>query len=359
VIPEVPVAARGGNRWIVPTVVVGLLVLGAAVVLGVFVIVGRSSGEGTTSSSGTLVTEARTRIVPVRDANETLRDALLSATGSDDLSGVSRAAERLRVAARDARVALDALGGDAAGSQTVAAALAAVGSFGITVAAAADDITPTTLARARVARAEVIAKQSTLRRADPALASATAVSVPSLAPLTAIQRQITVSRARARARASAVAQAGNTARAAARAYVREIDGLLVDSARTRRDLGTLIAGVTSNRLVSYDASSQIASILAQRQNLLGSVSVVSAPSAFVRSADLLRSSVAAAIDDDRAIQGWIGAWYAGDQYTFDRYWADHTRATARASAAKAAFVAEYDRVRARFGLGRLSVGNRY
>src|SRR5262249_36997023 len=129
-------------------------------------------------------------------------------------------------------------------------------------------------------------------------------------------------------------------------YVRSIDALLENSAETRDNLGSLITDVDNNLLSPTQASAQIASIINQRQDLQNQVAAVAAPPGYRVAAEKLRDSIAAALDDDYAIQGLINSWYDGDVYAYDHAYSRHDEATARATAAKSDFLALYNRLRA-------------
>jgi hypothetical protein len=73
--------------------------------------------------------------------------------------------------------------------------------------------------------------------------------------------------------------------------------------------------------------------------------------ACARAVDVLRVNVAviaAALEDDYAIQGWITGWYDDDVYAYDRAYARHEQATTTASAAKSDFLATYNQLRATY-----------
>jgi Asp-tRNA(Asn)/Glu-tRNA(Gln) amidotransferase B subunit len=147
---------------------------------------------------------------------------------------------------------------------------------------------------------------------------------------------------------------------AARSYVEKIDRLLTNSAETRSDLGSLIIDVQQGTISSSEARARIAAIVNQRQGLHSAVASIDSPAAFRRSSELLRASITSALEDDFAIQGWVNAWFDNDQYSFDRFYAEHGQATARATAAKRAFVGEYNSIRARvLKLGASPAGDRY
>ena len=132
------------------------------------------------------------------------------------------------------------------------------------------------------------------------------------------------------------------ARRANQAYVRSIDGMLIDSARTRNDLGTLISQVSGFSVPYADAAASIDAITEQRRSLLAAVSSVATPAPFSRSATLLRRSLVASINDDLTIESWIDARYSGDRASEQYYWRRNVQLSTEASAAKAAFLREYN-----------------
>lgn len=132
------------------------------------------------------------------------------------------------------------------------------------------------------------------------------------------------------------------ARKASQAYVKTIDGMLIDSARTRADLGTLISHVNQYAIPYAQAAAEIDAITEQRRSLLAAASSVAPPSSFARSATLLRRSLVASIDDDLAIESWINAKYAGSTAEEAYYWQRNVSLSTAASAAKAAFLREYN-----------------
>ena len=134
-------------------------------------------------------------------------------------------------------------------------------------------------------------------------------------------------------------------------YADAVDTALVDSARTRGDLGDLINGVNSG---SYDYTSAVGainSIVDQRRNLLANVQAVTAPGPFGRSAELLKASLVASIADDLAVEEWVKAKLNGDNASANAAWQRNIQLSQRASAAKSQFLKTYNGVRSRL-LGR-------
>jgi diguanylate cyclase (GGDEF)-like protein len=97
-----------------------------------------------------------------------------------------------------------------------------------------------------------------------------------------------------------------------RAYSDAVDDALINSARTRRGLGELIASVNNGSINYEQASGVIMAITEQRRSLLAAVENASAPPAFATAAELLKASLNASISDDLAIASWIDAIYSGD-----------------------------------------------
>ena len=149
---------------------------------------------------------------------------------------------------------------------------------------------------------------------------------------------------------------GGSATSSAADYSNAVDGALIDSARTRGSLGDLITAVNNGAIAETDADAAINSIIDQRRQLLQAVTVVPAPAAFVRSAQLLRASLVVALSDDLAIQSWIAAMYQSDPATANSYWQRQLQLSNEASAAKSQFLTVYNAKRsALLGLPPLDV----
>jgi hypothetical protein len=128
-------------------------------------------------------------------------------------------------------------------------------------------------------------------------------------------------------------------------YANAVDGALIDSARTRGDLGDLINGVNDGSLAEGDALGTISGIIDQRRQLLQVVTDVPPPPAFARPAQLLRQSLVASLSDDLDIENWIKAKYNGDETATSRYWQQQLRLSTQASLAKQAFLDAYNATR--------------
>jgi hypothetical protein len=177
-----------------------------------------------------------------------------------------------------------------------------------------------------------------LRAAEPGLALPAAADLLGADQLVALAKQ----------HAAAGKARRRSGLASIRDYVTTIDALLRNSAETRGSLGRLVSEVQSYSIDPGTARDRISSIIAQRQDLHNQIASLAAPPPFRQAAELLRRSISASLEDDYAIQGWINAWYAGDAYTSDRYFREHESATSKASAAKATFLREYNRLRRRY-----------
>jgi hypothetical protein len=136
-------------------------------------------------------------------------------------------------------------------------------------------------------------------------------------------------------------------------FRQSIDGLLQNSADTRANIGPLIAAVSAAggpTITHEQASAQIAEIINQRQSLRNSVAVVPAPPETARAMKLLLASITAALDDDVVVRDWIDARFAGDEARATALWGRQVEASTQATAAKKAFRAEYNTLRAGLGL---------
>jgi S1-C subfamily serine protease len=139
-------------------------------------------------------------------------------------------------------------------------------------------------------------------------------------------------------------------------YANAVDSALIDSARTRGDLGDLINGVQNGSYAEEDARTGIGDIIGQRRDLLQAVTDVPPPLPFAASARLLRASLVSALQDDLAIENWIKATYRGDTAAADRYWQQQVQLSDQASAAKKHFLSTYNaKRRAILGLPPLDV----
>ena len=132
------------------------------------------------------------------------------------------------------------------------------------------------------------------------------------------------------------------ARRANRQYANTIDGLLIDSARTRSDLGSLIQRVNGVEISHAQAAAEIDAITEQRRELLRAVRRVEPPPPFTRAAALLRQSLEASIENDLGIEYWIDARYAGDAAAESYHWERNGELSDAATALKARFLEEYN-----------------
>jgi S1-C subfamily serine protease len=130
-------------------------------------------------------------------------------------------------------------------------------------------------------------------------------------------------------------------------YADAVDTALIDSARTRKGLGDLIDAVNNGSLDSGSADDAINAVIDQRRQLLSDVQSVDPPSAFARSAALLKASLIAALADDLAVQDWIDAKYRGDDAAANAAWQRNISESDKATAAKTRFLSEYNTVRKR------------
>ena len=128
----------------------------------------------------------------------------------------------------------------------------------------------------------------------------------------------------------------------------DLNGLLAESARTKGDLGKLIADVQSGTSAIGRAAAveKIDEIVRQREQLHAELAAFPAPAALSTALALLRDSITASLADDRLVRQWIVARYDGN-VAADSLWQAQLEASRAASEAKRAFRAEYaDRLRA-------------
>jgi hypothetical protein len=343
-----PVGARARPPWLIPALAGSVLVIALVVAIGIVLL----SGGESAPEPALLADQAAALIAPVSVRTEQLADALEATNSPAALEKVALEAERLATAAEGARTkaaALELRDEDANADLLLQRALAAVADYANATANAAENPNAATTGQAADAADEARAALAALAAVAPTL------ELPRGSLFGAVdQIEHVVSRA------EAAKQQAAASKARLRTYVAQIDRLLTNSAETRGNLGKLVTGVQAGTITLGEARSQIAAILNQRQSLQNAVAAVDTPPQFARVAELLLSSIAASIDDDIAIQGWIDAWYEGDSYTFNRFWNEHLEATNRATQAKRAFVEAYNEARRKLlGMGPLAVGDRY
>jgi hypothetical protein len=136
---------------------------------------------------------------------------------------------------------------------------------------------------------------------------------------------------------------GDGASAEERAYVRQTDALLTNSARTRGDLNGLIGEVRRKTLPRAEALRQIDEIIGQRRSLAENLPA-DPPSSFEHAQEVLRDSIIASLRDDQTVRRWMVAFYNGtpDRFELER---EERRLSGIAGTKKAEFLAEYNDLR--------------
>jgi hypothetical protein len=148
------------------------------------------------------------------------------------------------------------------------------------------------------------------------------------------------------------------ATAAIRSYVHSIDNLLNSSVGARADLSSLISEAQNGTIGINEARDRIAGVISQRTSLQTQVAALDPPGPFAYSARLLSQSLAASLDDDRAIQGMINAYLDGSDPSY--FISQHEEATSSATNTKRQFLTVYNRARSRYlKLAPLSLDLRY
>jgi hypothetical protein len=123
--------------------------------------------------------------------------------------------------------------------------------------------------------------------------------------------------------------------------LRRLNELLAESARTRGDLGSLIADVKAEPPIPRGAAlREIDAIVRQRQGLHRTIGELPAPDELSNALALLRDSVTASLADDRLVRQWIVARYDGDA-AVGRLEQAEWEASREATRAKTAFRDEY------------------
>jgi hypothetical protein len=344
-LPSLPVAAAGPqrSRWVLPVIAGSALLVGAAAVVLILAFSG-----GTTTAP--FAEQASGSMAPVVASDEALSQRLAAVQGGGDLVSVSEAATAAADVLGSARGAIGVLatGSNATRGAALQNALAADLAYVTAVKAAAKQLTPGR------ASASVTAGQQAGQAYQDAAPLTPTLTVPAASAylpaqqLVTLAEQLKTAEQAAKQKAQRAAQQKDSATTAIGTYLRSIDSLLRNSADTRSNLGTLIGQVQSGQLDAAQATSTIAGVINQRQDLQNQASALPAPAAFRTTADLLRQSIAASLQDDYAIQSWINAWYSNDQTGFDRAYSQHLQATAQASRAKATFLAAYNPLRSRY-----------
>ena len=323
--PAAPSPASGSRRsWVVPTII-GAVVLAAALAALVIVLALRSDSNKNDAGS---LSDA---LAPVVLANQTLSNKLDSISKPGQLGGIEDAARTLEDEVTRAEGAVSAIETDATTKSLVSQALEANLAYARKVLAAS---TKLTVAAASAASDEA---QSTSSAYVSVVANNHELVVPPTSNFSTIHQLRTLAERES---------TRTTATAAIRAYVNSIDSLLRNSVEARSDLGALISEA-ENGTIGYDeARDRIAGVIVQRTSLQTEVAALSPPAPFVRAAELLRQSIAASLDDDRAIQGLINSYY--EDYDPSSFSAQHVEANNRATAAKQSFLAAYNRLRTRY-----------
>ena len=114
----------------------------------------------------------------------------------------------------------------------------------------------------------------------------------------------------------------------------------------RADLSSLISEAQNGTIGINEARDRIAGVISQRTSLQTQVAALDPPGPFAYSARLLSQSLAASLDDDRAIQGMINAYLDGSDPSY--FISQHEEATSRATNGKRQFLTVYNRARSRY-----------
>jgi hypothetical protein len=338
-----PVATSERSRWVLPTIA------GAAVLVGAAALVLILAFSGGTKTAP-FAEQANSSMTPVIAADEALSQRLAAVQGRGDLVSVSEAATAAADALASARGAIGVLatGSNATQGAALQNALAADLVYVTAVNAATKHLTPGRASAAVTAGQQAGQAYQNAASLTPTLTVPAASAYLPAQQLVTLAEQQKTARQAAQQKAQRAAQQKTAATNASGTYLRSMDSLLRNSADTRSNLGTLIGQVQSGQVDAAQATSTIAGVINQRQDLQNQASALPAPPAFRTTADLLRQSIAASLKDDYAIQSWINAWYSNDQAGFDQAYSQHLQATAQASQAKAAFLAAYNPLRSRY-----------
>lgn len=310
--------------WLLP-VIIGAFVIAAG--LAVLVTALALKSDSKKDASGTF----SSALAPVVVANQTLSNKLDSVSSPKQLTGVENTARALEDEVIRAEGAISAIETNDAAKSLLEQALTANLAYARKVIAASTKLTMTSAGTASDEAQRTASAYASVRVSDRQL------TVPAAASFSTIRRLRTLAEKES---------ARTTATAAIRVYVHSIDSLLRNSVEARADLGSLISEAQNGTIGFSEARDRIAGVIGQRTSLQTEVAALSPPAPFVRAAELLRQSISASLDDDRAIQGLINAYLEG--YDPSSFLKQHSDANSRATNAKHLFLATYNRLRARY-----------
>jgi hypothetical protein len=139
-----------------------------------------------------------------------------------------------------------------------------------------------------------------------------------------------------------------------RTFVDGLDVLLLNSGRTRGDLNAVLTGVRDGTVSRRVAFVRLEAVLDNRNDLLNAVSAKETPDEFARTRRLLVDAIDLSIRVDRAALAYAEAWFAGNEAASTAAFEEVVSGSTLATAKKSEFAAEYNRVRAKHGLGTFS-----
>jgi hypothetical protein len=139
-----------------------------------------------------------------------------------------------------------------------------------------------------------------------------------------------------------------------RTFVDGLDVLLLNSGRTRGDLNAVLTGVRDGTVSRRLAFVRLEAVLDNRNDLLNAVSAEDTPDEFARTRRLLVDAIDLSIRVDRAALAYADAWFAGNEAASTAAFKEIVSGSTSATAKKSQFAAEYNRVRAKHGLGTFS-----
>jgi hypothetical protein len=121
-----------------------------------------------------------------------------------------------------------------------------------------------------------------------------------------------------------------------------LDALLAESARTKGNLGALVAAVQARppAVSRATALNEIDRIITQREGLRHAIAAFAAPATLLPALALLRDSITVSLADDRLVRQWIVARFDGDPAE-SRLWQAQLEESRQATSAKSAFRAVY------------------
>jgi hypothetical protein len=333
-------ATRSRPRWLFP--VAGGSAIAIAAIAALCIILSSSGSSG--SSGAKKLSDALAGVISADQALDRQSNAMSSVK---QLGRTDTAARALSSAVTRAEGAVEVIQADAQTKNLVNQALTANLDYAQKVSAATRKLSPVTATAADSAAQRTKLAYAAVSARDSKVGVPPGSSFSGTKQLSALATQV-----------GAQTSKQTLATAAIRSYVHSIDNLLNSSVGARADLSSLISEAQNGTIGINEARDRIAGVISQRISLQTQVAALDPPGPLAYSARLLSQSIAASLDDDRAIQGMINAYLDGSDPSY--FISQHEEATSSATNAKRQFLTVYNRARSRYlRLSPLSLDLRY